>query len=56
MNWTEKQQKVIDSRNKNLLISAAAGSGKTAGRHDSERCALRLPGAVVLRGGPRSPR
>ena len=30
MNWTEKQQKVIDSRNKNLLISAAAGSGKTA--------------------------
>ncbi len=30
MAWTEAQQKVIDSRNKNLLVSAAAGSGKTA--------------------------
>jgi ATP-dependent helicase/nuclease subunit A len=30
MGWTEKQQKVIDTRNKNLLVSAAAGSGKTA--------------------------
>lgn len=30
MGWTEAQQKVIDTRNKNLLISAAAGSGKTA--------------------------
>ena len=28
--WTEAQQKVIDTRNKNLLVSAAAGSGKTA--------------------------
>ena len=28
--WTEKQQKVIESRNRNLLVSAAAGSGKTA--------------------------
>lgn len=28
--WTESQQKVIDSRNRNLLVSAAAGSGKTA--------------------------
>lgn len=28
--WTEKQQQVIDSRNRNLLVSAAAGSGKTA--------------------------
>lgn len=28
--WTPKQQKVIDSRNRNLLVSAAAGSGKTA--------------------------
>lgn len=25
-----KQQQVIDSRNRNLLVSAAAGSGKTA--------------------------
>ena len=28
--WTEAQQKVIDTRHKNLLVSAAAGSGKTA--------------------------
>ncbi len=28
--WTKKQQQVIDSRNRNLLVSAAAGSGKTA--------------------------
>ena len=28
--WTEDQQRVIDSRNRNLLVSAAAGSGKTA--------------------------
>jgi ATP-dependent helicase/nuclease subunit A len=30
MGWTQAQQKVIDTRNKNLLVSAAAGSGKTA--------------------------
>lgn len=30
MLWTNEQQKVIDLRNKNLLVSAAAGSGKTA--------------------------
>ena len=30
MTWTKAQQKVIDTRNKNLLVSAAAGSGKTA--------------------------
>ncbi len=30
MAWTRAQQKVIDTRNKNLLVSAAAGSGKTA--------------------------
>lgn len=28
--WTEAQQKVIDTRDKNILVSAAAGSGKTA--------------------------
>ncbi|MCR1899693.1 helicase-exonuclease AddAB subunit AddA [Irregularibacter muris] len=28
--WTDSQQLAIDSRNKNLLVSAAAGSGKTA--------------------------
>ena len=28
--WTEEQQKVIDLRNRNILVSAAAGSGKTA--------------------------
>lgn len=30
ISWTEKQEKVITSRNRNLLVSAAAGSGKTA--------------------------
>ena len=28
--WTSEQQKVIDYRNRNILVSAAAGSGKTA--------------------------
>lgn len=28
--WTEGQQKVIDLRGRNILVSAAAGSGKTA--------------------------
>ena len=28
--WTEEQQKVIDLRKRNILVSAAAGSGKTA--------------------------
>lgn len=28
--WTDKQQQVIDTRNKSILVSAAAGSGKTA--------------------------
>jgi len=30
MDWTPDQQKVIDLRNRNILVSAAAGSGKTA--------------------------
>lgn len=30
MRWTKDQQKVIDLRNRNILVSAAAGSGKTA--------------------------
>ena len=30
MRWTKPQQRVIDNRNANLLVSAAAGSGKTA--------------------------
>lgn len=28
--WTDEQQKVIDLRERNILVSAAAGSGKTA--------------------------
>ena len=28
--WTAEQQKVIDTRDRNVLVSAAAGSGKTA--------------------------
>ena len=30
MKWTEDQQRVIDARDSNFLVSAAAGSGKTA--------------------------
>lgn len=30
MPWTEKQEQVIKERNKTILVSAAAGSGKTA--------------------------
>lgn len=30
ISWTEEQKAVIESRNRNLLVSAAAGSGKTA--------------------------
>ena len=30
VSWTEQQQQVIDLRDRNLLVSAAAGSGKTA--------------------------
>ena len=30
MTWTESQKKVIDRRERNILVSAAAGSGKTA--------------------------
>ena len=28
--WTEEQQQVIDLQERNILVSAAAGSGKTA--------------------------
>ena len=30
VNWTREQMQVIESRGSNLLVSAAAGSGKTA--------------------------
>ncbi len=30
MNWTEDQKKVIETSGRNILVSAAAGSGKTA--------------------------
>lgn len=30
MKWTEEQRSIIDLREKNILVSAAAGSGKTA--------------------------
>ena len=31
VSWTREQQQVIDLRKRNILVSAAAGSGKTAG-------------------------
>ena len=30
VSWTQEQRKVIDTRSCNILVSAAAGSGKTA--------------------------
>ena len=30
VSWTDEQQQVIDLRKRNILVSAAAGSGKTA--------------------------
>ena len=30
MKWTEAQQKIIENRTGTMLVSAAAGSGKTA--------------------------
>ena len=30
MNWTDEQKKVISLRDRNILVSAGAGSGKTA--------------------------
>ena len=30
VSFTPDQQRVIDTRNRNILVSAAAGSGKTA--------------------------
>ena len=30
MKWTEKQRQAIETRNSNILMAAAAGSGKTA--------------------------
>ena len=31
--WTDQQAHVIDTRHGNLLVSAAAGAGKTAAYH-----------------------
>lgn len=36
--WTAEQQKVIDTRDRNLLVSAAAGSGKTAVHGRADPC------------------
>ena len=30
MQWTDAQKKTIETRDRNILVSAAAGSGKTA--------------------------
>ena len=30
MQWTKEQERIINERNSNILVSAAAGSGKTA--------------------------
>jgi len=30
MDWTKEQKRIINLKNSNILVSAAAGSGKTA--------------------------
>ena len=34
--WTEEQKKVIELKGRNILVSAAAGSGKTAYHHHAD--------------------
>ena len=53
MKWTPEQQKVIELRDRNILVSAAAGSGKTAvlverilGKHDREKIIHRYRSAA----------
>ncbi len=46
--WTEQQKKAIDSRGKNLIVSAGAGSGKTAVMIE-RICALLAEGADLRR-------
>ena len=33
MNWSDAQWKAIETKGKNMLVAAAAGSGKTAENH-----------------------
>jgi len=49
MEFTDEQQRVIDLRNKNIIVSAAAGSGKTAvltERIASKICDSRNPSSI----------
>ena len=39
-NWTDEQLSAIDTRDKTLLVSAAAGSGKTATLTERIICSL----------------
>ena len=48
MDWTKEQKEAIDFRGNNLLVSAAAGSGKTAVLIERIKTMLledRIPGA-----------
>lgn len=55
MNWTKEQMQVITLRDKNLLVSAAAGSGKTAvlterviGRILDEACPVDIDRMLIV--------
>ena len=49
--WTEDQRKVIETRDRNLLVSAAAGSGKTAVLVDGFFLELRTRNIPLMRTG-----
>ncbi len=60
--WTEEQQKVINLRNRNILVSAAAGSGKNGSfgrayytnadrREASDRCGPSVDRDIYRGGG-----
>ena len=41
--WTVPQQNAIDAKNSNILVNAAAGSGKTAVLVHRRRCRYTAP-------------
>ena len=55
VNWTAAQRQVIEARGKTLLVSAAAGSGKTAVLTALSMVLLMLIVSIATREGKVSP-
>ena len=53
--WTEEQKAIFDSHDKNILVSASAGSGKTTVMIQkmrlcgSRHCRMNIPGYCVMK-------